>query len=116
MTGGTNSWPLSRQGIMFRPSSLLKALLPFLFLGSVFALRAADLAVEVEPRWQNQPLVLSNLSLKNAAGNDLSVTRLALLLSSAKLQREDGTWLGAGNWQAFLDVEKKRTSFTLKGV
>ncbi|HEX2747783.1 MAG TPA: MbnP family protein [Verrucomicrobiales bacterium] len=94
----------------------MKPLFPLLSLCSAGALCAADLTVQVEPRWQEKPLVLSDLSLKNAAGNEMSVTRLACLLSAAKLQREDGTWIGAGNWQAFLDVEKKRTSFTLNGV
>ncbi|HWB04121.1 MAG TPA: MbnP family protein [Verrucomicrobiales bacterium] len=94
----------------------MKSLCTFLILLFADPLCAADLTVEVETRWNDRPLVLSDLSLKNAAGNELSVTRLAYLLSAAKLQKEDGKWIGAGNWQAFLDVEKKRTSFTLNGV
>jgi cytochrome c peroxidase len=77
---------------------------------------AADLTVVVEPRWHDKPLELADLSLKNAAGNVLSVTRLDCLFSASKLQREDGTWIGAGDWYAFFDVEKKRTTFTLNNV
>jgi len=77
---------------------------------------AAELTVQIEPRWHDKPLTLADLTLKNAAGNSLSVTRLAFLLSAAKLQREDGTWIGAGDWYAFVDLEKKRTAFTLSEV
>jgi len=77
---------------------------------------AADLTLQIEPRWHDQPLTLAEMKWKNTAGNELSVTRLAGLLSAAKLQREDGSWLGAGEWFAFLDVEKKRTTFTLTDV
>src|SRR5688572_28337145 len=77
---------------------------------------AAELTVQIEPRWHDKPLALADLSCRNAAGNELSVTRLAGLLSAAKLQREDGSWIGAGEWFGFLDVEKKRTTFTLTSV
>ncbi len=91
-------------------SSLLCLLPAFTFA------QGAGLTVQVEPRWREQPLVLAEPTLQNAAGNRLSITRLTTLLSAAKLQREDGTWIGAGDWQACLDLEKKRMSFTLDGV
>ena len=91
----------------------MKAVLCLLLVTSV---RGADLTVQIEPHWKDRTLPLAEMSLKNAAGNDLSVTRLAGLLSAAKLQKEDGSWIGAGDWYGFLDVEKKRTSFTLTGV
>jgi cytochrome c peroxidase len=78
---------------------------------------AADMIVQIEPRWHDRPLRLAEMTFKNAAGNELSVTRLAGLLSAAKLQREDGAWIdAAAEWFAFLDVEKQRTTFTLTGV
>ena len=77
---------------------------------------AADLTVQIEAHWQDRSLPLAEMALRNAVGNQLSVTRLAGLLSAAKLQQLDGTWIGASDWFGFLDVEKKRTSFTLTGV
>jgi len=89
-------------------------LLCSLWMGSV--VRAADLIVQFEPRWHDQPLRLAERKFRNAAGNEMSVTRLAGLLSAAQLQREDGSWTAAGDWFGFLDVEKQRTTFTLTGV
>ena len=77
---------------------------------------AADMVVQIEPRWHDQPLRLAEMTLRNAAGNELSVIRLAGLLSAAKLQREDGAWIGVDDWFGFLDVDKQRTMFTLTGV
>jgi cytochrome c peroxidase len=78
--------------------------------------RAARLTVSVEPRWQGQPLKLEQTGLVNAAGNKLSITRMAMLLSHAQLQRQSGQWIGAGGWVEFLDVGKGRLSFTLDGI
>ncbi|HWB06507.1 MAG TPA: MbnP family protein [Verrucomicrobiales bacterium] len=92
---------------------------PILFLFSWWIggiATAADMVVQIEPRWHDQPLRLAEMTLKNAAGNQLSVTRLAGLLSAPKLQREDGAWISLPEWFGFLDVEKQRTSFTLSGV
>ncbi len=77
---------------------------------------AAGLTVQIEPRWNDQPLLLAEMKFRNAAGNELSVTRLAGLLSAAKLQREDGSWIGAGEWFAYFDAGKQRTTFTLTDV
>lgn len=76
-------------------------------------LEAAQLTVRLEPRWQGQALKLHDPSLVNDAGNVMSATRLAMLLSQAQLQRTDGSWIGAKNWTAFLDAGKQRLSFTL---
>jgi cytochrome c peroxidase len=77
---------------------------------------AAGLVVQIESRWHDRPLPLKERTLKIATGNELSVTRLAGLLSAAKLQREDGAWLDAGEWFAVLDVEKQQNTFILTGV
>lgn len=95
----------------------MKSPILFLFswwIGSIAT--AADMMVQIEPRWHDRPLRLAEKTLKNAAGNELSVTRLAFLLSAAKLKREDGTWISLPDWIAFLDLEKNRTTFTLTGV
>lgn len=77
---------------------------------------AADVVVQIEPRWHDRVLRMGEMTLKNAAGNELSVTRLAGLLSAAKLRREDGAWVDAPEWFAPFDLEKQRTTFTLTGV
>ena len=77
---------------------------------------AARLAVRIEHRWNGQPLPIGEVALRNDAGNELSVTRLAYLLSSAKLQRADGSWLAANDWFAFIDAAKQRTEFSLGDV
>ena len=97
------------------PSVQMKCLLSTLLLGAAAA-HAADLTVVVQPRWGGRLLTAGERGLKNAAGNELSVTRLAMLLSAAKLQKEDGSWIGAGEWFAFVDLESKRTAFTLTGI
>lgn len=76
-------------------------------------LPAARLTVEIQHRWQGAPLPLAKPGLVNAAGDKFSVTRLAYLLSKARLRGENGEWIGADDWFAFLDVEKDRTGFTL---
>ena len=76
-------------------------------LAGLAPLSAAPLRVELSPRWGGQPLVLAETKFKNAAGNQISVTRLAFLLSRAQLRRENGQWIGAADWFAYVDVEKK---------
>ncbi len=75
--------------------------------------QAGQLAVQIEHRWAGQPLPLGELGLHNAAGNELSVTRLAYLLSAVRLQRADGSWLGANDWFAFVNAAQPRTEFSL---
>jgi hypothetical protein len=80
------------------------------------AVHAAELTVKLEPMWGNKPLVLDDVSLTNSVQNKLSLTRLAMLLSHAQLQRTDGQWVGAQDWVAFVDVAKNRLSFSLNGI
>lgn len=93
---------------------MLRRLLGFFLLISTAS--AAQLTVRIDLRWAGKPLVLNDVSLKNAAGNKLSISRLAFLLSHAQLQRENGAWIGANDWVAFLDAEKQRLSFVLNGI
>lgn len=77
---------------------------------------AGQLVVRIDPRWDGKPLVLDAAGLTTAAGEKISLTRLAFLLSQAKLQRADGTWIGAQDWTASIDVAKARLTFTLPDV
>lgn len=77
---------------------------------------ATQLTVKLEPRWDGRPLALNDTKLADAAGNKLSVTRLAMLLSHAELQRESGQWIGARDWVEFVDAGKGRLSFVLNGI
>ena len=94
--------------------ALLFLLLVFGWEHSGFA--ASQLTVHIEPRWQERLLPLDGFGLKNAAGKTLSVSRLAMLLSHAELQREDGGWIGAKNWVALVDVGRQKLSFSLDGI
>lgn len=94
----------------------MKLVLLFSFLLSAVLAHASQLTVALEPRWAGQPLVPDQLELTNEAGNTLSITRLAMLLSHAELQRENGQWIGAKNWVEFLDLGKGRLSFLLNGI
>lgn len=76
-------------------------------------LPAARLDVVVEHRWKGNPLVMARSGLETGVGERLNVTRLAYLLSSAQLRKEDGQWTGGEDWYAYLDVEKQRTSFRM---
>jgi cytochrome c peroxidase len=80
------------------------------------AAAAARLTVRVEPRWGGRPLVMDELSLSSGAQDGMSVSRLAMLLSRAELQRADGSWIGARDWVALLDAGKGRLSFELPGI
>jgi hypothetical protein len=80
------------------------------------AASAARLTVRVEPRWGDRPLVMDELSLATADQEGMSVSRLAMLLSHAELQRVDGSWIGARDWVALLDAGKGRLSFELPGI
>lgn len=80
------------------------------------AVHAAELTVKLEPMWANKPLGLDEVTLMNSARNKLSLTRLAMLLSHAQLQRANGKWIGAQEWVAFVDVAKLRLSFSLNGI
>ena len=80
------------------------------------AASAARLTVRVEPRWGDRPLAMDELSLSTADQEGMSVSRLAMLLSHAELQKTDGTWIGARDWVALLDAGKGRLSFELPGI
>ena len=102
---------------LFRDCSIfprMKSRLALLLLAlSLAPAQAGRLAVRIEHRWAGKPLPIGELSLRNAAGNELSVTRLAYLLSAVRLQRADGTWLAANDWFAFVNAAQQATEFSL---
>ncbi len=74
------------------------------------------LDVELRPLHAGRDLRYDTLALDAADGRTLSVTRCDLLLSGAALRREDGTWVGPGNWSAYISGRAGRTRFSLTGV
>ncbi len=78
--------------------------------------RAADLQVEIVPRFNGAPLVFDALTNKTAASQVISVTRLDFLVSNFALRREDGVWIGRTNWFAYVNAREGRTSFRLEGI
>ena len=80
------------------------------------AASAANLAVEVLPRFDGASLAFDAATNRTAAGQNISVTRLDFLLSNIALRRSDGTWLTPPDWSAFLSTREGRTSFRLDGI
>lgn len=85
-------------------------LLPFLQADS------AQIAVRIRPLWQGRPLVMHHTGLARSKGGGLSVTRLALLLSHARLLDSKGRWIAADPWAEFVDAGSGRLSFHLDGI
>ncbi|MES2660554.1 MAG: MbnP family protein [Verrucomicrobiota bacterium] len=74
------------------------------------------LEVTLDPLFASQPLSFDTLALETGAKQRVSVTRCDLLVSGAALQREDGTWLGASTWAAFISARAGRNAFTLANI
>ncbi len=77
---------------------------------------AAELRIQIDHRWNQSPLALGTPTNEHASGEPITPTRLAYLLSHAKLQRSDTRWIGAENWSAYIDPSKQRTSFLLSNI
>jgi len=69
---------------------------------------AASLNVRITPSFNGARLGPGHLALTNAAGQQLSVTRLDFLLADFALRRADGVWLERTNWQAFFSLDAGR--------
>ena len=85
----------------------------------VLVLRSAtgvELAVTIDHRAGDNPLILESLRYESEGKETYSVTRLSYLLSGFALQKEDGVWVELEERSAWLDVEKKRTGFRLREV
>jgi len=77
---------------------------------------AAGLQVEILPRFNGAPLIFDSVANRTSAGQLISVTRLDFLVSNFALKREDGSWLGLINWQAYVNTREGRTSFALPPI
>jgi cytochrome c peroxidase len=75
-----------------------------------------QVTVKIQHVFGNSGLRFDDVSLKNAAGNTLSVSRLAYLLSGISLQREDGTSVPLPDAVAYLNPAESRTAFDLSAV
>ncbi len=77
---------------------------------------AADLVIAVEPRWQQENLVVPSAPVKNDAGQALRITRLAALFSSVILRRADGSAVRLDGQYGLVDAGSGKRGFTLRGV
>jgi cytochrome c peroxidase len=77
---------------------------------------AATLQVALEARWDRAPLRLGEVTLTNAAGNVLSVTRLDCLLSEFALVSAVGDTVALTNQFAYVSVGAGRTRFALSNA
>jgi cytochrome c peroxidase len=81
----------------------------------VSTLPAAELTLEITPRWQGRPLAVPSGQLTNSRGQSLRITRLSALISNVNLLRPDGGVVRLGQY-GLVDAETGRLTTTLKGV
>lgn len=77
---------------------------------------AANLTVELLPRFAGAPLGFDAATNQTSAGQKISITRLDFLLSNIALRRADGSWLTQPDWFALLSAREGRTSVRLDGI
>ena len=104
-TGLTAGW--HRAPMRFGMLSLLLLAAP---------LAAAELTLEIEPRWDGKKLAVPSGALVTASGQTVSVTRLAALISEVMLIRADGGAVRLDGQYGFIDAESGRMSVALRGV
>src|SRR4051794_12705536 len=95
---------------------IIPALAAMSLFGLTCKLSAATLWVDVSPQYDSRALMFDKMELTNSIGQKLSVTRLDCLLSDIALHQKNGAWLEKTNWQAFLSVGEKRTSFDVDAI
>lgn len=74
------------------------------------------LTVELTPRFNTDTVQAGVMGQTNVAGQAFSVTRLDMILSEVAFHRNDGVWIEAPNWQAFLSLMEGRNRFEVKGI
>ncbi len=77
---------------------------------------AADLTLVVEPRWKDAALSVPSGLLLNDAGQEIRLTRLALLVSDVELQRADGSRVRLDGQYGFIEAASGRWTITMRGV
>ena len=78
--------------------------------------QAADLEIELTPRFSGDPLQTGSLRYQTAARETFSVTRLSYILSGFALEGVDGSWYESTNTFAWIDLERSRSSLRVAGV
>jgi cytochrome c peroxidase len=74
------------------------------------------LHVQLEPRFGNLPIALDSESYRTEAGEEISVSRLDMLLSGFVLRRRGAGWLGPAEWAAYASAGQNRTQFDVPGI
>jgi cytochrome c peroxidase len=85
-------------------------------LGVTSPAAAANLNLQVDPRFNGSPLAFDSPTNLTLAGQRVSLTRLDFLLSDLALRRPDGTWIEQTNWFAYLSMREGRTNAPADGV
>ena len=76
----------------------------------------ASLAIEISPKFSGEPVQPDSLRYRTSAGETFSITRASYLASGFALQRVDGSWIEFPNHVGWLDLEKDRSTITLRNV
>jgi cytochrome c peroxidase len=79
-------------------------------------LTAADLTIQIVPRWRGAAITVPSSALANNHGQPLRLTRVALLVSEIALLRADGGAVRLEGQFGFVDLGSGRESFTVRGV
>ncbi len=75
-----------------------------------------ELGLDVRLTFAERPLAFDTLALDAPAGRRIAVTRCDLLLSGLQLQRADGTWVGPGEWYAYVNGRAGNSTLRLPGI
>ncbi len=76
----------------------------------------ARLTIQIQHVFDGVPLRLNDPTLMTGAGNRVSISRLAYLVSNVTLTRADGTKVPLGGQFAYFNPAESRTAFTLSEV
>src|SRR5580658_8797962 len=68
-------------------------------------LSAAELTLEIVPRWKGKALAVPSAELANSTGQGLRITRLSALISNAGLLRPDASVVSLGGQYGLIDAE-----------
>lgn len=85
------------------------------FMGVGGAL-ASDLQIQFTATFGDEAIAFDALDETTASNQKISVTRLDAILSEIALKKEDGSWLGLRDWQAYLSLREGRDTVLLNGV
>lgn len=75
--------------------------------------RAGEVRVSIAHTFGGEPLQLDSLRYAAADGETISFTRVSYLLSGFALQTKAGAWIELPDNVAWIDLERRRTSFGL---